>query len=223
MVERLGRRSTVHSVDVRDATALEHLAQDVVEHFGACHVLVNNAGVTSAGAFEDEAPGDLEWIVDINVWGVVHGCRAFLPALRAADEAHIVNISSMVGLLGLPHNVAYSLTKGAVRSFSEGLRAELITSDVGVTVVFPGAIHTGITATARGSQAARLATLGESRWGPTLLTRPERVATRLVNGIEANRARVVVGPDAHVVGLASRVLPGRSGMVGRLTNRLLGS
>ena len=85
------------------------------------HILVNNAGVTSAGPFEEESVEDLHWIVDINMWGVVHGCRAFLPLLRAADEAHIVNLSSMVGLLGLPHNVAYSLSKGAVRSFTEAL------------------------------------------------------------------------------------------------------
>ena len=96
----------------------------VAEH-GAAHVLVNNAGVTSAGAFEKETLEDLRWIVGINVWGVVHGCHAFLPLLKAQDEAHVVNVSSMVGLVGLPHNAAYALTKGAVRSFSEALRAEL--------------------------------------------------------------------------------------------------
>lgn len=222
-VEQLGRRATVHRVDVRDADALGNLADDVVAHFGACHVLVNNAGVTSAGSFEAEAQGDLEWLVDINVWGVVNGCRAFLPSLRSADEGHIVNISSMVGLLGLPHNVAYSLTKGAVRSFSEALRAELITSDIGVTVVFPGAINTDIIHSARGAEAARLASLNSGRLGPKLLTQPERVAVRLVDAVQRGRARVVVGPDAHLVNLAARLLPGRSGLVGRVTNRLVGS
>lgn len=222
-VEQLGRRATVHRVDVRGADAMEALADEVVGHFGACHVLVNNAGVTSAGPFEAEPLGDLEWLVGINVWGVVNGCRAFLPALHDADEAHIVNLSSMVGLLGLPHNATYSLTKGAVRSFSEGLRAELITSRIGVTVVFPGAINTDIVRSARGAEAARLATLGSGRLGPRLLTQPERVARRMVDAVEADRARVVVGPDAHLVSLASRVLPGRSGLVGRLTNRVLKS
>lgn len=222
-VEALGRRATVHVVDVRDADALTHLADDVVGHFGACHVLVNNAGVTSAGAFEAEPLGDLEWLVDINVWGVVHGCRAFLPVLRRADEAHIVNLSSMVGMLGLPHNVAYSLTKGAVRAFSEGLRSELVTTRIGVTTVFPGAINTDIATNARGSEAARLAGLGGNSLGARVLTQPETVADRIVRAVERDRPRVVVGPDAHLVDLWSRLAPGRSGLVGRLTNRLLGS
>ncbi len=223
MVSALGRRATVHVVDVRDADAVQSLAADVVDQHGACHVLVNNAGVTSAGSFEAEPLGDIEWLMDINVWGVVNGCRAFLPELRRAEEGHIVNLSSMVGLLGLPHNVSYSLTKGAVRSFTEGLRSELITSSIGVTAVFPGAIDTDITSAARGTEAERLAGLGGSRLGPKLLTSPETVASRIVAGIERNRARVVVGPDAHAVNVVARLLPGRSGLVGRITNRLLGS
>lgn len=219
-IRSLGRHASTHVVDVRDADALAALPAAVVDAHGACHILVNNAGVTSAGPFEDESLDDLRWIVDINVWGVLHGCRAFLPMLQQADEAHIVNMSSMVGLLGLPHNVSYSLTKGAVRAFSEALRAELVATQVGVTVVFPGAIHTNITAGARGGQAARLAEMGQSRLAPYVMRPPSAVARRIVSAIERDRARVVVGPDAHVVSALSRVLPGRSGLVGRLTNRL---
>lgn len=217
-----GGEATVHTVDVRDPAAMEDLAEKVVAQHGACHVLVNNAGVTSAGAFEAESLEDLHWIVDINVWGVINGCRAFLPALRRADEAHIVNLSSMVGLLGLPHNVSYSLTKGAVRGFSEGLRAELVTTAIGVTVVFPGAINTGITAAARGTEAERLATMGQSRFAPVVMRPPSAVAKAIVKGIEKDRPRVVVGPDAHLLSAISRVLPGRSGLIGRLTNRVIG-
>lgn len=220
-VERLGRRATVHQVDVRDADAWQALAQDVESHFGGCHVLVNNAGVTMAGRFDADALGDVEWMFDINVWGVVHGCRAFLPALRRAEEAHIVNVSSMAGLLGLPHNVAYSTTKGAVRSFSEALRAELITTSIGVTAVFPGAIDTEIMASARGSEAERLAGMSGSRLTSVLLRPPSAVAKGIVRGIEKDRARVIVGPDAHMVSAVSRLLPGRSGVVGRLTSRLI--
>jgi len=138
---------------------------------------VNNAGVTAAGAFADEAIGDLRWIVDINVWGVVHGCRAFLPMLREADEAHIVNMSSMVGLLGLPHNVSYSLTKGAVRAFSEALRGELATTQVGVTVVFPGAIHTNsapTTASRSNSMTSKASPKKHARSGERLRGRRDR-------------------------------------------------
>lgn len=222
-VEALGRRATVHELDVRDHEAWSEVAGAVEAHFGACHVLVNNAGVTSAGGFEQEPLGDLEWLVDINVWGVVHGCRAMLPALRRADRGHIVNVSSMVGLVGLPHNVAYSLTKGAVRSLSEGLRAELITSDIGVTVVFPGAIDTEIADRARGSEAHRLVDMGRHRTARKVLTRPTTVADRIVDAVQRNRPRVVVGADAHLVSGLSRVLAGRSGLVGRATNRVLGS
>jgi len=156
------------------------------------------------------------------MWGVVHGCRAFLPTLRAADEAHIVNMSSMVGLLGLPHNVSYSLTKGAVRAFTEALRGELITTSIGVTTVFPGAIRTNITDSARGTQADRLGEMGRSRLAPVVMRPPSSVARKIVSAIRHDRARVVVGPDAHLVSLITRIAPGRSGLVGRLTNRLIG-
>lgn len=220
LVRERGRTASVHLVDVRDPEAMQSLADDVVELHGGCHVLVNNAGVTSAGAFESDSLEDLRWIVDINVWGVVNGCRAFLAPLRRADEAHIVNLSSMVGLLGLPHNVAYSLTKGAVRSFSEGLRAELVGSGVGLTVVFPGAINTEIMAAARGSEVERLAVLTNSRLTPLLMRPPSAVAKGIIRGIEKNRARVLVGPDAHLLSAVTRVLPGRSGLVGRAANRI---
>jgi len=220
LIRSLGTRASVHVADVRDPKRMGELPSEVEGSLGSCQILVNNAGVTAAGAFADETVEDLRWIVDINVWGVVHGCRAFLPMLREADEAHIVNMSSMVGLLGLPHNVSYSLTKGAVRAFSEALRGELVTTQVGVTVVFPGAIHTNITAGARGGQATRLAEMGQSRLAPHVMRPPSAVARRIVSAIERDRARVVVGPDAHVVSALTRVLPGRSGLVGRLTNRL---
>jgi len=220
MVRALGTRASVHLADVRDPDRVGELPTEVADSLGPCHILVNNAGVTAAGSFTDETLDDLRWIVDINVWGVVHGCRAFLPMLCNADEAHIVNMSSMVGLLGLPHNVSYSLTKGAVRAFSEALRGELVTSTVGVTVVFPGAIHTNITSSARGGQAARLAELGRSRLAPYVMRPPSAVAKKIVSAIEGDRPRVVVGPDAHGVSALTRVLPGRSGLIGRLTNRL---
>ena len=214
LVERLGRRATVHRTDVADLDAMLALADAVRSEHGGCNVVVNNAGVTMAGSFEEDPVEDMAWMVGINVWGVVHGCRAFLPLLREADEGHIVNISSMAGLLGLPQNAVYSLTKGAVRLFSEGLRSELISTSIGVTVVMPGAIDTNIIASARGSQAERLSGLS-SGVGTRLLTSPRTVARRIVRGIQRDRARVVVGPDAHLMSLSSRLVPGRSGLIGR--------
>lgn len=219
-IRRLGREASTHTIDVRDAEAVGALPAAVAAAHGGCHILVNNAGVTSAGPFEAESLEDLHWIVDINVWGVVHGCHAFLPVLREADEAHIVNLSSMVGLLGLPQNAAYALTKGAVRSFSESLRNELAGANVGVTTVYPGAINTNITRAARGAQSTRLAELGRSRFAPIVMRPPSSVADAIVKAIERNRGRVVVGPDAHLVSAWSRVAPGRARTIARLTDRL---
>ncbi|MCO5314005.1 MAG: SDR family NAD(P)-dependent oxidoreductase [Microthrixaceae bacterium] len=220
LVKTIGPAASVHTVDVSDVAQLEALPNEVLEAHGAVNILINNAGVTSAGSFERESVEDLQWIVNINMWGVVHGCRVFLPHLHEADEAHIVNLSSMVGLVGLPHNVAYSLTKGAVRGFTEGLRAELIRTSIGVTTVFPGSINTNITQHARGAERDRLARMGKNRLAPIVMRPPAAVANGIVKGIERNKARVVVGPDAHMVSLITRFAPGRSGLIGRLTSRV---
>ncbi|WKN50562.1 SDR family oxidoreductase [Nocardioides sp. Arc9.136] len=218
-VRRLGVSASTHLADVSDAERVGELPDEVLAAHGAVHVLVNNAGVTSAGAFAEERLEDVRWMVGVNLWGVVHGCHAFLPTLLAQDEAHIVNVSSMTGLLGLPHNAAYALTKGAVRSFTEGLRGELVTTGVGVSAIFPGTHRTGITSGARGAEGERIRRLGSSRLS-ALVPPPSRVAKAIVKAIERDRARMVVGPDARVLDLAARVAPGRTGLVGRATSRL---
>lgn len=215
-----GGRASAHVADVSDRERMRALPAEVVDEHGAVHVLVNNAGVTAAGRFEDDDEADLDWIVSINVWGVVHGCRFFLPEIRRAGEGHVVNLSSMVGLLGLPSNAGYSLTKGAVRSFTEALRGELRGSGIGVTVVHPGAVATGLMDRARGRQADRLAQWNANPWTSRLLTSPDAVASRIVRAIEHDRARLVVGPDARALDLWARLVPSRSGLVGRLTNRI---
>lgn len=222
LVTSLGRNASTHVVDVSDEARMGELPAEVTAHHGACHVLVNNAGVTSAGLFELESMDDLRWIVGINVWGVVYGCKAFLPMLREADEAHIVNISSMAGLLGLPRNASYSMTKGAVRFFTEGLRSELVGTSIGVTSVHPGAINTQIGNSARGAQGERLhssadATSPMTDWARRhLLRQPDDVARKIVRAIERNQARTVVGPDAHLLDISARLMPSRSGLIGRL-------
>jgi short-subunit dehydrogenase len=220
LIERSGGRASVHVVDVSDADRMEALAGEVIDEHGDCHILVNNAGVTSVGKFEDESIEDLRWIVGINIWGVLNGCRAFLPLLHRVDEAHIVNLSSMVAFIGFPQNGAYALTKGAVRSFTESLRGELAGTGIGVTAVFPGAIRTNIMHGARGAEASRLSTMASSRLAPLVMRPPHVVADRIVKAIEKNRARAVVGPDSHLVSGFSRVIPGRSGLFGRTVGRL---
>ena len=210
---------TLHRCDVSNREEVERFASEVAEQHQRCDILVNNAGVTTAGRFEEEALADLEWLVGINLWGVIYGCRAFLPLLRQQPEAHIVNLSSMAGLLGLPRNAVYSMTKGAVRSFSEGLRAELRSSNIGVTMVHPGAIDTAIVTAARGSDSARLQGMQSSLLRPLIMRKPSAVANAILRGINHDRARVVVGVDAHLVDLCTRVFPSRSGGIGRLIDR----
>ncbi len=211
--------TSTHVADVSNWDRMLALPAEVVEAHGAVHVLVNNAGVTTAGRFEDDDLDVVHWLVDINVWGVVHGCKAFLPVLRQQDEAHIVNLSSMVAFVGMPQSAAYSMTKGAIRSFTESLRSELITTNIGVTSVHPGSIRTNIMRDSRGSQAALLAKLGTSKAAGVVLRSPDAVARGIAKGIEKERARVVVGPDARMLDLVSRIAPGRSGLVGRLVSK----
>ena len=151
---------------------------------------------------------------------MVHGCHYFLPTLRKADEAHIVNMSSMVAFVGLPQNAAYALSKGAVRSFTEALRGELAASTVGVTAVFPGSIRTNIMSAARGAESERLSTMASSRLAPLILRPPSTVAKGVVRGIEHNRARVVVGLDARLLDITARLVPGRTGLMGRVLDKL---
>lgn len=219
MIRALGRTASTHVVDVADEQAMFGLPDAVLAAHGAVNILVNNAGVTSVGRFEDDSIEDLRWMVGINLWGVVYGCKAFLEPLQAADEAHIVNVSSMAAFVGFPLTAGYSLSKGAVRLFSEGLRGELRASGIGVTTVHPGAIDTNIIHSARGSTAAKFGSMSESKYRNLILTKPETVAKKIHHAIEHNRPRVLVGVDAHFVDLIARIAPGRSNLLGRAVDR----
>ncbi|MGB2756299.1 MAG: SDR family NAD(P)-dependent oxidoreductase [Acidimicrobiia bacterium] len=218
-VRSIGRNASTHIADVSNAERMFALPEEVLGAHHAVHILVNNAGVTSVGRFEEESLEDLQWIVGINLWGVVHGCKAFLEHLRAADEAHIVNLSSMAALVGFPLTASYSLTKGGVRLFSEALRAELRNTNVGVTSMHPGAIDTNIIHAARGATASQFQGMAASRFRGVLMRKPDAVAKKIQRAIEHDRPRVLVGPDAHLVDFLARVLPGRSGLLGKLVDR----
>ncbi len=205
LVRALGRRASVHHADVSDKARMAALPEEVASAHAKVNVLVNNAGVTAFYSFEEQTLDDFEWVAGINFWGVVYGCKFFLPHLRAADEAHIVNVSSMAGLLGLPMQSSYCASKFAVRGFSESLLAELAHTTVGVTVVFPGPFRTKVVRSARnadGQTVGQLANLLESYARP-----PEEVAAGIVNAIRRRQSHVVVGPVGHLTNLASRVSP----------------
>jgi len=199
-----GRRVTVHLADVSDRARMEALAEEVVAEHGAVHVVVNNAGVTVGRRFVDHTWDDLDWVLGIDLWGVVHGCKVFLPHLLRADEAHIVNVSSMAGFVAFPLQSSYSAAKFAVHGLSEALGIELSDGPVGVTSVHPGTIRTRVLADARRSDT-RLDRLvdGMARHGRP----PEQVARKIVRAIRRRQTRVRVGPDAYLVDWLHRLAP----------------
>jgi short-subunit dehydrogenase len=219
-VEQRGAKASVHVADVADADRMAELPDEVLAVHSACHILVNNAGVLTVGQFADESLENLRWIIGINIFGVLHGCHYFLPVLRQADEAHIVNVSSMAAFAGIPQNAAYSLTKGAIRSFTEALRGELVGTNVGVSTLFPGAVGTDIMDRARGAQAERLAAFGKTAIAPYLRRPPEAAARQIARAIERDKVRVLLGPDARMLDIVARLVPGRTGLVGRALNRI---
>jgi len=189
-------------LDVADRAAFSAYAAAVAEHFGRVDVVVNNAGVALAGDVEDLDYPDMDWIIGIDFWGVVHGSKEFLPHLIASGDGHLVNMSSLFGLVSMPGQSMYNAAKYAVRGFSEALREEILVAGhpVGVTVVHPGGIETAIARNARAS--SREDHELNARYFDQKLARtaPEEAARTIVEkGVLGGKARLLVGLDAHAV------------------------
>jgi NADP-dependent 3-hydroxy acid dehydrogenase YdfG len=203
LVKAAGARE-VHAdrLDVADRAAFTAYAAAVAEHFGRVNVVVNNAGVALVGDVEDLDYPDMDWIIDINFWGVVHGTKELLPHLIASGDGHVVNLSSLFGLLSIPGQSMYNAAKYAVRGFSEALREEMLLAGhpVGVTVVHPGGIKTAIARSSRTSSREdrdENARLFDERLAKM---EPEEAARIIVEkGILGGKARLLVGLDAHAL------------------------
>jgi len=206
---RSALRISQHHLDVADRRAIAAFPQAVIAAHPGVDILVNNAGVAVGGTFEAVSEEDFEWLFEINFWGVVRMTRAFLPLLRKSDDARVVNLSSIYGLISPPAETAYSASKFAVRGFSNSLRHELANSNVGVTVVHPGGVATSIADNARvpkdmpPEEIARRRALAKKA-----LTMPPATAGEIiVQGIERRSARVLVGNDAKFLALLERLAP----------------
>jgi NAD(P)-dependent dehydrogenase (short-subunit alcohol dehydrogenase family) len=202
-----GRSVSAEVLDVSDRAAMEDFAARINAE-GALNILVNNAGVGVGGTTLETSLDDWEWVLGINLWGVIYGCRLFAPAMAEAGRGHVVNIASAAGLMGIPSLAAYSVTKCAVLALSEAMHAELAPSGVGVSVVCPGFLNTRIVADGR--------ILGRLQGAPALERverlmkrpgrQPEVVAEAIVAAIRRDRFLVPLFAEAH--GLASaRKLP----------------
>jgi len=204
---------TSRRLDVADRAAMEAWADEVVADHGKVNLIFNNAGVALGATVEGMEYDDLEWLIGINFWGVVYGTKAFLPHLKASGEGHIVNISSVFGLMGIPTQSAYNAAKFAVRGFTEALRIELDIEKAGVscTTIHPGGIKTNIAKNAR--MSASLDDLGmdpeeaSREFEKAFITTPEKAALVILRAVERDKRRAMVGPDAHLIDWAARLHP----------------
>ncbi len=207
-------RLITEAFDVADRDAFYAFAERVTGHFGAAHLVFNNAGVALGATVEDMSYEDFEWLMGINFWGVVHGTKAFLPHLKAAGDGHIVNVSSVFGLIGVPTQSAYNASKFAVRGVTEALRQELEMEGgrVSCTSVHPGGIKTNIARNARmgaGVEKITAADADKARrdFEKMFRTTPEEASQTILKGVKGNKRRVLIGSDARAIDSMQRLMP----------------
>lgn len=205
---------STHIVDVADREAMQAFVDDVVREHGRVTHVINNAGVALGGTLKEVTLDEIEWLMGVNFWGVVHGTKMFLPHLEKEKSAHIVNISSLFGFIAPPGQTAYCASKFAVRGFTESLRHELEGSNIAVSAVHPGGVKTNIANSAR--IAANTVQSGEEierrlqKMNRNLsTTSPERAAEIIIDGIKKGKPRIIVGPDAQILSWIQRLFPKR--------------
>jgi NAD(P)-dependent dehydrogenase (short-subunit alcohol dehydrogenase family) len=202
-------RISHHQLDVADRAAVAAFPAEVVAAHGALDILINNAGVALGGTFLEVAERDFDWLFGVNFWGVVQMTRAVLPLLYKSEEARIVNVSSLFGLIAPPGQTAYAASKFAVRGFSESLRHEIADTRIGVTVVYPGGIATSIAKNARMPSSLSPDEIATRRkfFDSVLTIPPETAGEIIVRGVEQRKTRILVGSDARFAALVERLMP----------------
>lgn len=214
LIDKTNLKVTTHLVNVAIESEMRSFVEEVVKNHGRVTHVINNAGVALGGSVAEVSLDDVRWLMDINFWGVVHGTKIFLPYLKKEKSAHIVNFSSLFGLVAPPGQAAYAASKFAVRGFTEALRHELEGTNVSVSSVHPGGVKTDIANNARIGAGVALSEkeLADKRdkFNRNLSrTTPERAAEIIVSGIKAKSPRILVGADARLVSLIARIFPRR--------------
>jgi len=213
LLKQKGVEPHVQILDVADRNAMHAYADAVFKHFGEVHLVFNNAGVALGVTVEDMEYEDLDWLMAINFGGVVSGTKAFLPYLQQSDAGHIINISSLFGLVSMPTQSAYNAAKFAVRGFTESLRQELELSNsrVSCTCVHPGGIKTNIARNARMRDVSEITGSSPEKaiadFERLFRTTADEAATTILKGVIKNKRRVLIGNDAKAIDAVQRLLP----------------
>jgi NAD(P)-dependent dehydrogenase (short-subunit alcohol dehydrogenase family) len=214
LCEGFGVKITSQHLDVADRAAVEAWAEQVVADHGKVNLIINNAGVALGATIESMSYEDFEWLMGINFWGVVYGTKAFLPHLKSSGEGHVVNLSSVFGLISVPSQSAYNAAKFAVRGFTDTLRMELAIegAPVSVTTIHPGGIKTNIAKNARIddslTEMAGDAEKARREFERAFITSPEKAARQILAAVQRDKRRALIGPDAKFIDFVSRLPAG---------------
>ena len=198
-------------LDVSDRAGFAAYALAVNDQFGRVNVVVNNAGVSHTGPVTEMEYADFDWLMGVNFWGVVHGTKEFLPHLIASGDGHLVNISSLFGLISVAGSSTYNASKFGVRGFTEAVRQDMLLAGhpVGVTCVHPGGIRTGIVRNGRVTRGESHASVTATFDNELARMSPERAAAIIVKAVLTNKPRQLVGADAHVLHQFARLVGAR--------------
>jgi short-subunit dehydrogenase len=197
-----------YHVDVSDYPAMQELSSAVFEKHGDIDVLINNAGVNLMDQFVDGNLDDFHWLMNINFWGVVNGVKIFLPSLLRQPEAHIINVSSIFGIMSIPGQAAYNSSKFAVKGFTEALKMELAGTKVKVSSVHPGGVKTEIANNARvGSTTLASRDKLIKEFNKLTYTTADKAAMDIIKGIQRDKRRIMIGWDARIADMIVRLFP----------------
>jgi len=194
-------------LDVADRAAVYAWAERIAHDHDHVDIVINNAGVALLSTVEENTYENLEWLMGVNFWGVVYGTQAFLPLLRRAEQGHLVNLSSVFGLISVPTQSAYNAAKFAVRGYTEALRQELEGTSVHVCCVHPGGIRTNIARAARGGDPSVSAEQRGREFERIARTTPETAAQKIIGAIAKRQKRLLIGGDAVIISLLCRLFP----------------
>ena len=200
-------KASGRQLDVADQPAVYAWAEQIAAAQGHVDIMINNAGVAYAATVEESDDEHQQWLMNINFWGVVYGTQAFLPLLRKSQQGHLLNISSVLGLVGVPTQSIYNAAKFAVRGYTEALRQELDGSNIHICCVHPGGIKTNIARASRGGDPGESADERARNFDKIARTTAESAAAQMIAAIEKRKKRLLIGADAKYLSIISRLFP----------------